>query len=94
MFRQALDAGNLPRVKQLAREMPSISLADAARILMLIRLYEPESFERAAVRWMARFTRERAAGVDDLGKAVDALDLMREDPRATNALAELLAYGS
>lgn len=90
MFRAALDAGNLPRVRQLAAEMPAVTLADAARILALIRLYEPQSFDRAAVRWMARYTRERARSVDDPAQAVDALDCMREDPRATDALAQLV----
>jgi hypothetical protein len=59
-------------------------LKDAARILALIRAQQPEAFERAAVRWMARYATERAAGLDDLGAAVDALDLVREDAGAAS----------
>jgi hypothetical protein len=90
LFRQALDSGDLRRVRALAGEMPSIHLADAARILGLIRRDEPASFDRAAVRWMARYATERARGVEDLGAAVDALDMMREDPGAAATLGALV----
>jgi hypothetical protein len=66
--------------------MGRLSLGDAARILAMICEREPASFERAAVRWMARYATERAHTVTDLANAVNAL----EDPRADAALARLV----
>jgi hypothetical protein len=90
MFIQALEAGDLARVRHLAAEIGHVSLGDAARILALICVREPGSFERAAVRWMARYATERAHTVGDLASAVNALEDMREDPRADAALASLV----
>lgn len=89
MFLAALQSGDLRRVRRIAAQLPTVSLSDAARILALIRTQEPEQFERAAVRWMARYATERANSVDDLGRAVDVLDMMREDPGAYATLRTL-----
>lgn len=91
MFIQALEAGDLARVKKMAAELPVVSLSDAARILALIRTQEPDQFDRAAVRWMARYATERANTVEDLGRAVDALDMMREDAGAYATLRMLVS---
>jgi hypothetical protein len=90
MFVQALEAGDLARVRRLAGEMRHVSLADAARILALICVREPANFERAAVRWMARYATERAVTVGDLASAVNALEDMLEDPAADARLARLV----
>jgi hypothetical protein len=90
MFLGALDKGDLGRVRTLVKAGAEPTLEDAARILGLIRRHEPDQFERAAVRWMERFTAERARSIDDLGRAVDVLDLMREDAGATVTLAQLV----
>jgi hypothetical protein len=70
--------------------MPTVSLRDAAMILRLIAEQEPDQFERGAVRWIARYASERPSGIDELGRAIDTLDLMREDPGAVRTL-EMLA---
>jgi hypothetical protein len=61
MFREALAGGNLRRALRLAKELSTVALGDAAKLLALMGIDEhsnPELFERAAVRWLSRFTRE------------------------------------
>jgi len=89
MFRQAIEAGDLPRVRMIAREMPTVSLADALSILALICVKQPQAFERAAVRWIARFAAERRPSIDDLGHAIDAIDAMRDDVSAVRSIERL-----
>jgi hypothetical protein len=89
MFLTALEQGNLDRVEEMVRQGFEPSLADAAQILKLISLQRPERFERAAVRWVERYAAERAGTIDDLGRAVDVLELMREDAGAAATLAHL-----
>jgi hypothetical protein len=47
---------------------------------MAIRTAEPERFERAALRWLARFAVERAGSVADVRAAADAFAGMAEQP--------------
>jgi hypothetical protein len=90
MWLSAIDRGDLGRVRELVSKGAEATLHDAARILGLIRRQRPDQFEKAAVRWMARYAAERARDVYDLGQAVDALDLLREDPEAATTLAALV----
>jgi hypothetical protein len=85
MFLAALASGNLERVRRLAAEMPAVGLADAVHVVALIQRDEPQSFERAAVRWLARYAAERARTVGDIGAAVDGFDLMRASPEQGRA---------
>jgi hypothetical protein len=79
IFRQALDAGDLPRIRTLAAAMPRISLQDALRICLLMR--EHDGYERAAVRWLGRFALEaRAATIEDVQAAAAALDALPDRP--------------
>jgi hypothetical protein len=79
-FRRALDTGNLTLVRAAAAELPVVNLHDALRICLLLRGAEPESFERAAVRWLGRFALERDATLHELRAAVAAFGRMRRDP--------------
>ncbi len=79
IFRQALDAGDLSRVRTLAAAMPRISLQDALRICLLMR--DHDGYERAAVRWLGRFALEaRAASIEDVQAAAAALDALPDRP--------------
>ncbi|HST38842.1 MAG TPA: hypothetical protein VLK58_05010 [Conexibacter sp.] len=79
IFRQALDAGDLSRIRTLASAMPRISLQDALRICLLMR--EHDGYERAAVRWLGRFALEaRAATIEDVQAAAAALDALPDRP--------------
>jgi hypothetical protein len=57
-FRRALATGN-PRIAEAAaRDLQLVSLADALELCLLYR-GEPERYERAAARWIARLIAER-----------------------------------
>jgi hypothetical protein len=57
-FRRALSTGNLLIAEAAARDLQTISLADALELCLLYR-YEPERYERAAARWISRLIAER-----------------------------------
>lgn len=79
IFRQALDAGDLARIRALAAAMPRINLQDALRICLLMR--EQDGYERAAVRWLGRFALEaRSATIEDVQAAAAALDALPDRP--------------
>ncbi|MDO8183976.1 hypothetical protein Q5424_08225 [Conexibacter sp. JD483] len=81
VFRQALDAGDLGRVRTLARLMPSVGIEDALRICLLLR--DHDGYERAAVKWLGRFALEaRSASVEDVVAAAAALNALPHRPDA------------
>lgn len=87
----ALAARDLGSARVAARELPGgITLADAAKLLMLMEEVDDPAFERAAVRWVARFASEcRDVRLEDLRAAVDAVDGLRA-PGSHAVLAALL----
>ena len=67
-----------------------MDLGDALTVCMAIREAEPERFERAALRWLARFAAERARTVADVREAAAAMTMMPADPhRALDVLRRL-----
>ncbi|WP_372788704.1 hypothetical protein [Paraconexibacter sp.] len=92
-FRRALQTGNLTLVRTAAAELPAVSLDDALHVCVLLRDREPDRYERAAVRWIARFCVERVeVSIEDVDQASKAFVLMRSDPeRALLALQALCA---
>ena len=60
--------------------MPRVDLGDALAVCMAIREAEPERFERAALRWLARYAFERAATVADVRAAADAFATIVQRP--------------
>jgi hypothetical protein len=86
-FRRALDTGNLLHIRSAAAELPRVDLEDALSVCMAIREAEPERFERAALRWLARYAVERATSVADVRAASDAFAAMVMRPE--DALATL-----
>ncbi len=80
-FRRALEQGNLQLVRAAAGELPTIRLDDALRVCLLIRDSAPQGYERAALRWVARFAVEaRAATLGDVQAAAGALERLPRDP--------------
>ncbi len=72
-FRRALKTGNLLLIRAAAAELPTISLQDALDICLVVAEQEPELFERAALRWLARYCLERRdANLAGLRQAVRA----------------------
>jgi hypothetical protein len=88
---RALAGGDLAAVREAARDGPSIvTLADAVRVLMLMVEADDPAYERAAVRWLARFTGE--CGGATLGEAQAALEALEAlpEPDAHATLITLL----
>lgn len=84
IFAQALEAGSRKRVENIAREMPSIRLGDALRIVELMARDRDPRYERAARRWLDRLAAEthldpRAAraGLRELPSRPGAVDDLR-----------------
>ena len=86
-FQRALATGNLNLIRVAAAELPRVDLGDALAVCMAIREAEPERFERAALRWLARYAVERAGSVADVRAAADAFAVMVQRPE--DALAAL-----
>jgi hypothetical protein len=93
-FRRALESGNLTLVRTTAAELPNVSLDDALHVCVLLRDREPERYERAAVRWIARFCVERVdVSIEDVDQASQAFALMREHPERALLTLQALCAG-
>ena len=49
-------------------------------VCMAIRVAEPQRFDRAALRWIARYALERAQTMEEVHAAVQAFASMAERP--------------
>jgi len=93
-FRRALQTGNLTLIRAAAAELPSVRLDDALEVCVLLRDREPERYEAAAVRWIARFCVERVdVSLDDVQDAGRAFALMRRDPERALGILQALCAG-
>jgi hypothetical protein len=57
-FQRAISRRHLFAAEMAARELDGLTLADALALTLLIADAEPARFDRAAVRWHARFSLE------------------------------------
>ena len=57
-FRRAIEARNLTRAITEARDLPQISLADAAELVVMAADHHGPSFDGWAGRWAARYALE------------------------------------
>ena len=91
-FRRALDRGSVIEALSAATEIEVVGLVEALELTLLLADREPLKYERAALRWHARFVREEA-GVD-VRESQAVLALLGAIPKhrnAARALAELLS---
>lgn len=85
-FTSALRTGNLALVHAAAAELPRVELADALEICLLMADQGDDRYDRAAVRWVARFALEAPhVTVDDLRLALVALEALPYNPQAARA---------
>jgi hypothetical protein len=80
--------GNLTLIRSTAAELPRVDLADALEVCVAIRRAEPERFQRAALRWLARFCVEQR-NVAQVQAAAWALDNLIDEPAALETLQRL-----
>jgi hypothetical protein len=64
-----------------AREMGSVSLADAFLLCELLANTDPSRYERAALRWLERFIAERLPPLTEVALAASALAELRHGNR-------------
>lgn len=68
-------------MRAAAGELPTIRLDDALRVCLLIRDRDPDRYERAALRWLARFAVEaHDATLADVQAAAEALAQLPTEP--------------
>src|ERR687895_409193 len=89
-FRRALAAGDGPGAHAAATELQRVELADALALTLLLS-GDPELFDRASVRWVARFALEvRGVGLREAYLAQAALSAVRPgETVGAQALADL-----
>lgn len=91
-FRRAIGGGWIFHAELAAREMGNLTLDEALHLVELYAEHEPAKFERAALRWHARFVRERCSSLLDAQIALAALmRLPAGDDRAGELLSELIS---
>jgi hypothetical protein len=91
-FRRALDRENVSEALSAASELDFISLAEALELTLLLADGDLEKYNRAALRWHARFLHETKNL--DLRESLAVLALLSAIPAnrlAATALAELLS---
>jgi hypothetical protein len=72
---RALKTGNAHLALAAAAELRHVDLADALSLVLLIRDGDPLRYERAAVRWLARYAaQDRAMRLAEARELVDLLD--------------------
>lgn len=91
-FQRALDLGDLALVRLAAAELPYVNLDDALTICCLMAAGGSPAFERAAVRWTARWILERPdAKLDGARRVLALFDAMPYAPEAARAALQQLA---
>jgi hypothetical protein len=89
-FQRALKTGNLTLIRNAAGELPHFELSGALVVCLAIRETEPDRFERAALRWLARFCPERPeATLGQLQRATWAFQNITNEPAAIQVLQRL-----
>ena len=95
-FRRALGTGNLNLIRAAAAELPRVSLPDALEVCLLLRDQDQSRFEKAAVRWLGRFSLEaRDVTISAIETAAAALRLLPQRPEASMEILSSLClqYG-
>jgi hypothetical protein len=79
-------------IRRAAGELPHVDLADALAVCVTMRTAEPDRFERAALRWLARFCVERRdVTLTEVQSAAWAFENITDEPAALGTLQRLCA---
>ena len=91
-FRTAIEGRWVFHAEVAAREIGNVTLAEALDLVILYTEHEPAKFEKAALRWHARFVSERNPSLLKAQIALAALsDLRSKSEPAIRLLGELAA---
>jgi hypothetical protein len=91
-FRRALDRRDITEALSAATELQFVGLAEALELTLLLADREDERYDRAALRWHARFAYETKNV--DIRESVAVLALLTAIPAnrlAASALADLFS---
>jgi hypothetical protein len=92
IYKRAIERGNVVVAEATAREIGRLTLEEALQLVALYAAHEPAKFERAALRWLARYLDEAGPTLLQAQIALAALsDLRGQDEQAAKLLAELAA---
>lgn len=91
-FQRALASGNHLLIDAAARELPRVTL-DQAFTVCLAFLGDEQRYQRALVRWHARFCLEQRPGVDEAQLVLAALQALPGPAAAAAAEALLEVLG-
>lgn len=86
-FQRAIHARHVQNAEMAAREMGTVSLADALLLCELLANTDPARYERAALRWLERFIDERLPPLTEVALAASALAELRHGNRHVGAEA-------
>jgi hypothetical protein len=94
-FQRAIQRRHLNAAEMAAREMGGLSPEEALSLCELLASLDPERYERAALRWLQRFSDERPPALAEVALAASALAELRHGQRAIGleALRRLLRRG-
>lgn len=90
-FQRALKTGNINLIRTAAADLPGMGLTDALAVCAVMAERDDPAFERSAARWVARYTLEMKAGLQDILAAVALFEAMRSNPAASVAALGALA---
>ena len=89
----ALRRGDLATALAEAREIPTLGLADALAIVVLMGMERHPAFSRSAARWVARLVLERGLNLEAVRFAVAAVAALPHHPEAAKRqLADICAH--
>jgi hypothetical protein len=89
-FQHAVERGNLLRAETAAHQLGRLSLPDALEFCDLLARHAPERFERAALRWHARWAGERKpSSFAEVQLALACLQLLTTASHRASALTVL-----
>jgi hypothetical protein len=89
-FRRALATKNLLLIRAAAAELPRISTAEAAAILLVTEQVTPDRYEATALRWLTKLVLEcHDVALADVAAAAKALAALPGKPDARAELAEI-----
>jgi hypothetical protein len=91
IFKRAIERGNLVAAEASAREVGSLTLEEALRLLFLYAEKDPARYERAVLRWLRRYLAEGEPTLLDAQVALSSLAGLRagDSRQATKLLVEL-----
>ena len=92
-FRRALDNGNLVEALSSASEMEHVGLVESLELCLLLVKKEPAKYERAALRWHAKYCAEaRGVSATEAQAVLSLLVLLPGEggPASAAALAHLI----